>query len=425
MTCTKGSAMAASMLGCDDGDVAASSSIYGNNNPNGHVRILPGRRRSLEGPTVRPRERKPSETVPVDLLRVVEESEELAPAASTGDRTGRMERINLGNGKWPNDFLDALKVPSSSSPSRPIAIRKPSLSSGDFAPADPLGLSASFSVNSSASSPPRDSVDSLSPSLSFPSPGISHPLAAAAARRPTQCATHSVDAPVLAPIATRARTLRLSVLVQAQAESHCAGTARVMGGAGHMCQGEVVPKTAAGVDAIATHLRQCPSRSREPCLGSLPARSTPHPSPSPSSPRRVDPLERAGSTSSSNSPSLIPRGRFQSEVDGSSSRRRPRPNSYDEFGAKPRRSRFESMFNLGVASGEQASASDLMARDATEGSMSRQTLVVREEGKAPTHFVSDPVICVGGTVINWGTFFSNWGIVLAADSLAPSIVRST
>jgi hypothetical protein len=77
--------MAASMLGCDDGDVAASSSIYGNNSPNGHVGIVPGRRRSLEGPTARPRERKPSETVPVDLLRVVEESEELAPA-STDDR---------------------------------------------------------------------------------------------------------------------------------------------------------------------------------------------------------------------------------------------------------------------------------------------------------------------------------------------------
>jgi hypothetical protein len=47
-------------------------------------------------------------------------------------------------------------------------------------------------------------------------------------------------------------------------------------------------------------------------------------------------------------------------------------------------------FNLGVASGEQANASDLMAHDATEGSLSvsQQTLVVREEGKAPTHFVS-------------------------------------
>ncbi|KAH9041223.1 hypothetical protein EDB85DRAFT_1921172, partial [Lactarius pseudohatsudake] len=37
------------------------------------------------------------------------------------------------------------------------------------------------------------------------------------------------------------------------------------------------------------------------------------------------------------------------------------------------------MVNLGVASGEQASASDLMVRDVTEGSVSRQTLVVREE----------------------------------------------
>ncbi|KAH9012104.1 hypothetical protein EDB84DRAFT_1537272, partial [Lactarius hengduanensis] len=42
------------------------------------------------------------------------------------------------------------------------------------------------------------------------------------------------------------------------------------------------------------------------------------------------------------------------------------------------------MVNLGVASGEQASASDLMVRDVTEGSVSRQMLVVREEGKTPT-----------------------------------------
>jgi len=46
------------------------------------------------------------------------------------------------------------------------------------------------------------------------------------------------------------------------------------------------------------------------------------------------------------------------------------------------------MVNLGVASGENASASDLMARHVTVGSSSRQTLVIREEGKSPTHFVS-------------------------------------
>ncbi|KAF8265070.1 kinase-like domain-containing protein [Lactarius quietus] len=129
--------------------------------------------------------------------------------------------------------------------------------------------------------------------------------------------------------------------------------------------------------------------------GSAPSPS-PFITPSQSQSTQFDALERvssnehgavsASASANASSPSLLARGRFQSEVDGSSSRRRPRPNSYDEFGAKPRRSRFESMVNLGVASGEQASASDLMARDATEGSMSRQTLVVREEGKAPTHF---------------------------------------
>src|SRR5260221_9932433 len=64
----------------------------------------------------------------------------------------------------------------------------------------------------------------------------------------------------------------------------------------------------------------------------------------------------------------VPCGRFQSEVDGVSSRRRPRPNSYDKFSAKPRRLRFESMVNLSVALGENARASDLMARHVTAGS---------------------------------------------------------
>ncbi|KAH9019342.1 hypothetical protein EDB83DRAFT_167158 [Lactarius deliciosus] len=64
----------------------------------------------------------------------------------------------------------------------------------------------------------------------------------------------------------------------------------------------------------------------------------------------------------------------------------PRPKMYDEFGAKPRRSQFGSMVNCGVASDKQASANGLMVRDATEGSVSRQTPVVREDEKVPTHF---------------------------------------
>ena len=82
------------------------------------------------------------------------------------------------------------------------------------------------------------------------------------------------------------------------------------------------------------------------------------------------------------------RGRFQSEIEGSSSsRRRARPSSYDELGAKSARSRIESMINLGIGSGK-ASASDLMFRDSLHDGSVRMRLVVREDGKPPTHFVS-------------------------------------
>ncbi|KAH9022700.1 kinase-like domain-containing protein [Lactarius pseudohatsudake] len=116
--------------------------------------------------------------------------------------------------------------------------------------------------------------------------------------------------------------------------------------------------------------------------------SSPFNTPSQSQSLSFDPVERA--TSNERGASLTTSGNVNScrrfSREGGSKARRPRQNSYDEFGAKPRRSRFESMVNLGVAEGEQASASDLMVRDATERSVSRQTLVVREEGKTPTYF---------------------------------------
>ncbi|KAF9454333.1 hypothetical protein P691DRAFT_809889 [Macrolepiota fuliginosa MF-IS2] len=80
-----------------------------------------------------------------------------------------------------------------------------------------------------------------------------------------------------------------------------------------------------------------------------------------------------------------PRGRFQSEINGSS-RVKETPNSYDDLGAKPSRMRFESMVNLGRVDSAMASASDLMVRDSIDGSAVRKMLVVREEGKPPTHF---------------------------------------
>ncbi|KAF7982548.1 hypothetical protein HWV62_27520 [Athelia sp. TMB] len=77
------------------------------------------------------------------------------------------------------------------------------------------------------------------------------------------------------------------------------------------------------------------------------------------------------------------RGRFQSDIEGRSTRRKDRPDSFDEMGERrPQRARFESMVNLGVVS-SNASASDLLSRDSMDV---RQTLIVRETGKPPTHF---------------------------------------
>jgi len=85
----------------------------------------------------------------------------------------------------------------------------------------------------------------------------------------------------------------------------------------------------------------------------------------------------------------LPRGRFQSDVEGST--RRARPSSYDELGARPRRSRIESMVNLGVAT-SNASASDLITRDSVDGSVVRKTLIIKEDGKPPTQFVSSRLL---------------------------------
>lgn len=128
-----------------------------------------------------------------------------------------------------------------------------------------------------------------------------------------------------------------------------------------------------------------------------------------------------GADSSVNDRPRQPRGRFQSEIEGMSASRRARPNSYDELGQRPHRARFESMVNLGVAS-SNASASDILSRDSLDGSLVRKTLVVREEGKPPTRFVSLSQACVFFASTNHS--YSNWEIVLGVDNLAPSIVHS-
>jgi hypothetical protein len=108
-----------------------------------------------------------------------------------------------------------------------------------------------------------------------------------------------------------------------------------------MYRGGTFLKTAEVMGVIATYSR--PSRSRTPFWGVWQCSLT---KPVQHASQSQSPQFDAGSISSvsvsvsgnASSPSLIPRGRYQSEVDGLCVRRRPRSNSSDEFGTKPRRS---------------------------------------------------------------------------------------
>jgi len=401
---------AASITACFDDTGGGESNGYSLSTGGGGTVVNRHRHSSLEN-AVRARERKPSESA-VDLSRVVEESEEPTSGGGGGrgvargkvaPANGRVERINLKQGKWPDDFLDALQS-QNFVPSRPIAIKKSSRSSlsvsmsadasstclDEFGLADLSALSTSASVSSNPESQP--------------SPIIT--------RRPTHRARHSVDTPVLAPrdsLLPRDSSPDPGPLGSGLAPSGRVALRRNSTRAGIAGQrnGVYVPRRSSPVDSanggetdpfVAIPFPRAASGEYVPLPTSLDAPS----SSQSDSVERTPSNERgastrsisgagSGSAASDTASGSIhappPRGRFQSEVDGASSRR-PRPNSYDEFGAKPRRSRFESMVNLGVASGENASASDLMARHVTAGSASRQTLVIREEGKSPTHFVS-------------------------------------
>jgi hypothetical protein len=366
---------------------------------------------------------------------------------------GRVELIKLGQGKWPDDFLDAFQAAyAPSSPSRPIAIKK-------------LSSRSSLTVSRSADNPRDLGHDhdefAIADLGAFPAPASpSSPLVPSplVGRRPTHRARHSVDTPGLAP--HRDSLLPLpresspdSVITLGGGSGPGPGSSRVGLRRNSSTRSSAI--AAGRRNGVYVPRRNSPEDGTDGTNGaddgsnggsggdSFVAAAIPFPRvvsssgeymPLPSSlngpsSSLSDSVERSssnertgtgscsvpGTASSIGSGSLQqgqaqpppppPRGRFQSEADGASSRRwRPRPNSYDEFGSRPqRRSRFESMANLGVASGAHASASDLMARDATEGSVSRQTLVVREEGKPPTHFVS--VLFFLGGIGGWAEGF--------------------
>ncbi|KZT20097.1 hypothetical protein NEOLEDRAFT_1151562 [Neolentinus lepideus HHB14362 ss-1] len=312
------------------------------------------------------RERRPSEVAVIDLSRVVEEVEEASASSgrksdksrsktadeSHDERVSRAPQIRLGKGKWPDDFMDAFQSPSS--PTRTGA-RSPTSERDDRSGAtSPISISPPRKFAYVGASRQNESVDSL-PQF--------------APRRPTHRPRHSIDAPVLLP--------KESMLQRdSSPDSNLSPSSRVM---------LRRSSTKSGAHRNGIYIPRVDD-----------SRSSPEGDPLIPFPRSVSGEHIASGQGSSSDVSQRatsptedkprqPRGRFQSEIEGSSSRRRPRPNSYDDLGAKPGRIRFESMVNLGVVS-SNASASDLMSRNSIDGSAVRQTLIVREDGKASTQF---------------------------------------
>jgi len=85
-------------------------------------------------------------------------------------------------------------------------------------------------------------------------------------------------------------------------------------------------------------------------------------------------------------PKLV-HGRFQKEIGGSGSREKPRPISNEGSGQNPRRSRPESMVNLGVAT-NTAGMSKHLKPSALGDDVVGLNLIVREEGKQVVQVVS-------------------------------------
>jgi hypothetical protein len=314
------------------------------------------RGRKKSGGDPRARDRKTSEAAGVDLTRVAEESEyggsgrvsRLRPrekSSSGEDGRTRARPIKLGKGKWPDDFFP----PGSLSPENGLSESPKPIAPLSTTP--PRKLAIVGKANGSTESIPQ-----------FP-------------RKPSHRSRHSLDtAPGLLP--------KDSVFGRDASPDNrtTPPTSKV-----------IVPRRV--------------SQGRNPCLvgrASLdndgrPVLDDPVPFPrtisasgdqSKHNNATSDPavLAEINKSAAAERPKPV-RGRFQSEIDGSSSRRKPRATSDDGSGQNPGRSRFESMVNLGVAT-NTASASDLLNRNAPGDNMVRPTLIVREEGKPATQFVS-------------------------------------
>ena len=299
------------------------------------------------------RDRRISDGPVVDLSRVVEEADE---SASSGrgvvkdkdkeqGRNKAVEQekpmnkprplaINLRKGKWPDDFIDAFPAQS---PTRTITPKSssPDQDDGSYgsAPAPPTKLAI---VGASRH---NESLENLA---HFP-------------RKPNHRARHSIDTPGLIP----------KEAVLGRDGSPDGMTTRVM-----LRQHSTKPglSTKNGVHFSPGEAQNSDNDS---------------PVPFPQTASGGIGTYHLGGTPTLDDKPRVHRGRFRSDID-SAAWNRVRPNSNDESGASGRRSRIESMVSLGVAS-NNGSASDLLSRDSRG---LPKALILREDGKPPTHFVS-------------------------------------
>ncbi|TDL23605.1 hypothetical protein BD410DRAFT_142305 [Rickenella mellea] len=327
----------------------------------------------------RERERRPSETAVADLSRVAEEEEsppqerhrEIVNANANGhgekERRHRPPAIHVARGNdLPDDLLDALQrqpmpFPSSAPAGpRPMNSRRRTDDDGMAFTASPLSATPPRKLALVGAARENESVESLRP---FP-------------RRPTHRPRHSVDAAgstsALLPKERDISPNDSGDLLPVQPQRVPLRRNSTKTGAS---RNGLAPRNGSGSES--------PSPSPDAIGGRVPF---------PRTGSVEQPSHLVGSSSLPDAPAPIaarlPRGRFVSEADSTNTRRRPRPSSYDELGAKPTRSRIGSLVNLGAAS-SNASASDLLSRDRDSMDTSvRQTLIVREDGQAPTHFVS-------------------------------------
>ena len=311
-------------------------------------------------------ERKISGTGSPDLVRVPEEVEEgstykaggglmaKGKAKAQDHEREKVERnpIHPGKGKRPDDFFTPQFQNHSPAKSRP-----PDQEDSPSRISNPLSSSPSRKLGIPGANRRSESLEVLP---EFPRPSLHRP-------------SHSIDTPGLLP--------KASVYARdASPDGLASASSRVMPRRNTKPN---VPRNGICIPRlnIDNPRNSCGSGDSLVPFPRAVSGEQPSPSPSPSFDTRA-----GGEPSGIHDNPRPVRGRFQSDVEGSSTRR-PRPSSYDELGARPARTRFESMVNLGVVTGN-ASASDLITRDSMDGSTVRKTLIVREQGKPPTHFVS-------------------------------------